>query len=479
MAGTFPESIALRVDPRTRRSGDGRSILGGAPLRLLRFSAAGAAAADRVLAADRGPRSPTEVAVARRLVDAGMAHPRPSEVPDLSVSLVVPVRDHAEDLGRLLDADPVPGATEVVVVDDGSADAGGLARAVEHRAAVLRHARSRGPGAARNTGWSSTSAELTVFLDADVVPTAGWLGPLLAHFSDPAVGIVAPRVRSRDVTGTVRERYETVGSPLDLGTEETRVTPRGRVSYVPTAALVCRRTVLEELGGFEESMRFGEDVDLVWRAVEAGWGVRYEPRSEVTHRPRPSWGALVRQRVAYGSTAAALDQRHPGAVAPVECNAWSLLAWVLAVCGGRTGMATGALTAAGSTAALVPKLRGRLDHPVRDAVVLAGGGTLRTGVWLGRAVWRAWLPLAVVGSLRSRRIRRATVAAAIVPAVLDGRDRGRPIDPIRWSVLHALDDAAYCAGVWQGVWQRRSVRCLAPRLSGIPGVTDRSGPRPR
>ena len=227
--------------------------------------------------------------------------------------------------------------------------------------------------------------------------------------------------------------------------------------------------MLDQLGGFEDAMRVGEDVDLVWRAVEAGWTIRYEPASSVSHRPRSSWAAWFRQRVTYGSAAADLDARHPGQVAPVECNAWSLLAWALAALGGPVGVAAGAITAVGSTAALVPKVRGRFDRPVRTAATLAGGGTLRVGEWLARAVWRAWLPIAVVGSVFSRRVRHVTVAAAVVPALIDRRARRPDVDRARWIFLHAVDDAAYCAGVWRGVIQRRSAALPRAQAVGHPG----------
>lgn len=478
MAEAFPEHIALVMDPGTRRSADGRSILGGAPVRLLRFNQAGAAAVDAVLAGEPIPPTGPQAQVARRLLDAGIAHPRPLRAPVLTVSVVVPVRDHLEELGCLLEALEVPAGGELIVVDDGSSDAAAVLRAVGDRGRVLRHERSQGPGAARDTGWRAAPGDVVAFLDADVEPAPGWLDPLLAHLADPAVGIVAPRVRSRRGP-TLLERYERHRSPLDLGDREALVVPRGFVSYVPTAALVCRRPVLESVDGFDPDMRVGEDVDLIWRAIEQGWTVRYEPTAEVLHRPRRSWAALVRQRASYGSAAAPLDHRHPGSVAPVEMNAWSLAAWLLATLGGVRGAVVGTAVGAGSALALAPKLRDRLDRPVRTALELGGGGTLQAGTWLGRAVWRAWLPLALLASLRSSRARRATVAAVVVPALLDRRRAGPDvgIDPVRWTALHALDQAAYCAGVWRGVLRSRSARVLLPRLSGIPGVTGRSGER--
>lgn len=475
MADRFPECIALALDASTRRSADGRSVLGGAPLRLLRFSEAGAAALDRVLAGGEVPPTGPDAAVARRLLDAGIAHPRPLATPSVMLSVVVPVRDHAAELGELLDhLTGLPERAEVIVVDDASADPCAVERVVAGRATVLRHDRSRGPGGARDTGWRAANGSVVAFVDADVVPGPDWLAPLLAHLVDPRVGMVAPRVRSRPGRSLL-ERYERHRSPLDLGDREALVVPRGRVSYVPTATVVCRRRLLEDLGGFDPTMRVGEDVDLVWRAVEAGWAVRYEPAAEVVHHPRRSWSALARQRMTYGSAAAPLDQRHPGDVAPVELNAWSLAAWVLVALGGRRGAVLGAGVATGSALALAPKLEGRLDRPVRSALELAGGGTLQAGTWLGRSVWRAWLPLALAASLPSRRVRRATIIAAVLPALADRHTTARhepvEVDPVRWTALHAADQAAYCAGVWRGAARAGSLRALRPRLSGIPGVT--------
>lgn len=478
MAERFPEHIALAPDPSTQRSTDGRTLLGGSPLRLLRLTDAGARAADRVLAGGAVPPNGAEALIARRLLDAGMAHPRPRVVPDLSVSIVVPVRDDPAGVATLLDA--VGGPSEVVVVDDGSSDRAALLDAVGGRAVVLHHDRPRGPGAARDAGWRAASGEVIAFVDADVVPSDGWLPRLLAHLADPQVGLVAPRVRSRPGP-SVLERYERHRSPLDLGPAEARVAPRSRVSYVPTAALVCRRRALEQLGGFDAALRVGEDVDLVWRAVADGWSVRYEPAAVVEHRPRATWAALVRQRMAYGSAAAPLDRRHPGDVAPVELNAWSLGAWALAAGGGPAGVATGTVVAVGSALGLVPRLRGRVDLPVPTALRLGGLGTLRAGPWLGRAVWRAWLPLALAAAIPSRRARRATVLAAVVPALLDRGgapgDQRADLDPLRWTVLHAADQAAYCAGMWRGVWRERRLGPLRPHLTGIPGLGEMSGRR--
>lgn len=472
MTEGLPESIALRLDDETRRSDAGRTLIGGSPLRLLRVSTTGAAIVDDLAGGRPVGPDPARQRVARRLLDSGLAHPVPNDHPDLGVSLVIPVRDQVDALGGLLDRLASTGA-EVIVVDDGSLDPAAIDRVVAGRAVVLRHGTSRGPGAARNTGWRTTATDLVAFVDADVTPSPGWLGPLVDHFADPAVAAVAPRVRGRRRSDRVLDRYEQHRSPLDLGARSARVVPGGRVSYVPTATVVFRRSVLAALDGFDEDLRAGEDVDLVWRAVASGRTVRYEPAVTVAHDNRPTWRQFVRQRMAYGGSAAALDARHPGAVAPVAVNDWSLAAWATTAVGGRAGALAGAVTAAGSAAALLPALRDRVDDPVVETVRLAGRGHLWAGRWLASATVRAWLPPAVAAAVVSSRARRALLAAATVPNLAEWWEERPDLDPLRWTAARIVDDAAYCAGVWRGCARERSVRALLPARVGVPGLTDR------
>src|SRR3989442_11063531 len=82
--------------------------------------------------------------------------------------------------------------------------------------------------------------------------------------------------------------YEAVSSPLDLGTREAVVRPRSPVAYVPTAALVVRRCVLETLSEFDEALPVGHDVDFIRRLLAPASTLRYEPRATARHPIRPS-----------------------------------------------------------------------------------------------------------------------------------------------------------------------------------------------
>jgi len=100
---------------------------------------------------------------------------------------------------------------------------------------------------------------------------------------------VAPRIVGLQEPENLVARYEAVRSSLDLGHREAPVVPYGTVSYVPSAAIICRRTALKDVGGFDETLKSGEDVDLCWRFIEAGARLRYEPIALVGTITAPSF----------------------------------------------------------------------------------------------------------------------------------------------------------------------------------------------
>ena len=313
----MPAGLRVVLDPATKLL-DERTLLGGWPARMLRLSPLGAEALQEI---DRAPlQSARSRLLARRLTDAGLAHPRPIGRAPTTVTVVIPVRDRSAELERCLAA--LGGSQPVVVVDDGSRDAASIAEiAAAHGARLLRRETNGGPGAARNTGLAhAIDAEVVVFLDSDCVPPPGWIDRLIGHLDDPLVAAVAPRIVPA-ACDTPARRYAAACSCLDLGRQEARVVPLGPVAYLPTAALVVRRSALLDISTgpavFDESMRYGEDVDLVWRLHEAGWRVRYDPSVEVRHVEPATWPALLARRFRYGTSAAPLAQRHPTATAPL------------------------------------------------------------------------------------------------------------------------------------------------------------------
>ena len=206
-------------------------------------------------------------------------------------------------------------------------------------------------------------------MDSDCVPPEGWLEPLLGHFDDPMVAAVAPRIVSPPARTNVLARYERIRSLLDQGTTPAPVRPGGRVSYVPSAAMVVRADIAEGPDLFDPSLRGGEDVDLVWRLHEAGWDVRYVPGSVVTHDGPADTLSIPRAPVFLRIDGRARSRRHHDDVRPVEISGWTLAVWAL-VLAGRPTMALTTLEA--SIAVLADRLSGLVRDPVAVATRIAG-----------------------------------------------------------------------------------------------------------
>ena len=505
----LPIDARLELDRSVRRIDGGSALIGGSPTRIIRLSAPGSRLVDRWVAGESIGEGVGARSLARRMLDYGFAHPRidltgdalsNSVVRAADVTVVIPVIGSGDALARTLTAlaGSVPKPAAIIVVDDGSApaDARHIAEvSVAAGAQVVRRVENGGPASARNQGLASVRTGLVAFVDCDVEPSPHWLRWLLPHFDDPTVGAVAPRIwsvaptdehsgehlgqrsgqrarRSRRLAGTgVIARYDQIRSPLDLGQEAARVAPRTRVSYVPTAAMIVRVDALVDVGLFDPELRFGEDVDLVWRLVEADWTIRYEPRATATHPSRAQFGSWLAQRFHYGTSAAPLAVRHPDELAPLTMSVWTASAWCLAALGYPKAGTAVALTAISQ---LPQRLTG-LEHPTTEAFRLAGGGTWAGWRPLASAVTRTWWPAAVGASILSKRARRALVFAVAAPALIDWWTSDRAVDPLRFVALHLADDLAYGAGVWAGCMRERTAEPLRPDLKSWPGRSDITG----
>ncbi len=204
----LPPGFGLVLDPATRRLDGGRVLVGGAPLRLLRLTPAGARVVDELAAGGRPVRASAGVDAAWPGACSTPAWPsparprRPGRRPT-SPSSCPPAPAPAKwPRPRRPSVRSARSSWSTTALFPRSPPRAG--RSPPGGAVLVRHDRPRGPAAARNAGWRRASTALIAFVDADCEPPPGWLEALLPHFADPTVAGVAPRVISASRAGLPR-----------------------------------------------------------------------------------------------------------------------------------------------------------------------------------------------------------------------------------------------------------------------------------
>jgi N-acetylglucosaminyl-diphospho-decaprenol L-rhamnosyltransferase len=240
----------------------------------------------------------------------------------VKVAAVIVSHGHPQELTTSLPA-LRPQVDELVVIAN---IPGSVSEGVEavHNDAPL------GFGANLNKGIALTSAELVVSSNPDAVAEPEAVATLRRFMeAHPRCGIAGPQMIFPDGRWQPsRRRFPTVIGTVVRRTPLRLVVPQRRHFHldetppsVPVEAdwmlggfLMLRRSMLEELGGFDEGFRlYGEDIDLAYRAMRAGWERWYVPESVVRHEHKAEtdkrW--LTRRTLWHWAGIARFVRKHP------------------------------------------------------------------------------------------------------------------------------------------------------------------------
>lgn len=446
--------MKLQPDRQWFRSANGKHLLAGSPLMSFAVTDAGARILDVI---EKGSSLPDgHESLTRRLLATGSAHPvsvTPANSQDITVVIPAFVRNDAEREQLELITQALHGL-KIVIVDDHSPQE--LHIPGVH---IIRNSENQGPANSRNTGLDHVETKYVAFVDVDTVVTSSQLQELAGYLADEQLSFVAPRMKTEPLDDFIHE-YESVHSPLDLGDAPALVRPLSRVSYVPTAVLVARTESVLQLGAFDDSMRQGEDVDLIWRAVESGNMCRYVPSIECQHQPRQTIRALLKQRFGYGSSAAFLDKRHPFTASPLRTHLFLLLPALALISGNLFSFFL--LLPCAVIYFLITLRSTRLSLPDRLRVIFLG---FRSTLSLtAQAITRAWWPLFLIAGFFNVYPAAMLTFSVLVPPIF-GLMRRKSSYPLRYIAVRSLENAMYGLGVWKSVIQTRNVRCLVPVIT--------------
>jgi Glycosyl transferase family group 2 len=173
---------------------------------------------------------------------------------------------------------------------------------------VVRAIAERSPAHARNAGAATAQNDWILFLDSDCLVHHGLLDAYFALPVSEDVGALAGEVLAAPAADTLAARY---GAARGFLSQEAHL----RHPYRPRAVaanLLVRRAAFEQVGGFYEGVRAGEDTDFSWRIQAAGWRLELRSEASVEHRYRTTLRDLRSQWRGYAAGRAWLARRYDG-----------------------------------------------------------------------------------------------------------------------------------------------------------------------
>ncbi len=150
----------------------------------------------------------------------------------------------------------------------------------------IRTSQPVGAGEARNMGISSASSSHLIFIDADCVAKSGWLETLNKKLLE-GWQVIGGGVKSPD------DNFWLLVYNLSMFHEQLWTQKRNTHRYLPTLNLAVKREVIDDVGGLNEALMRGQDIEWTLRMSRAGYSLLFEPEAVVEHRPpRVSFEAL-------------------------------------------------------------------------------------------------------------------------------------------------------------------------------------------
>jgi GT2 family glycosyltransferase len=227
------------------------------------------------------------------------------------VSVIVPFSGSSSELAQLLqslEALDRLGDDELIVVDNRRPAALPSKTTPPERIRLHEANAIASPAFARNAGARLASSEWLVFIDADTRPRPGLLD---AYFSPPPAkdtAVLAGGILDVATNSTLVARHDVARHRMS----QENTLRRDGLPYAQTANCAVRRAAFNDVGGFDDLARTGEDADLCFRLQGAGWKLEERPSASVEHRARRTLRACLAQNVLHGSGVGWLDRRWPG-----------------------------------------------------------------------------------------------------------------------------------------------------------------------
>ncbi len=391
--------------------------------------------------------------------------------PLATVSVVIPVRNRAAEiklcLESLLEVAYPKEKLQIVVVDDASEDET-VDVVSRFPVRVERMTKRQGASACRNRGARQADGETLLFVDSDCVVDSMWLLEITSVFEDPQVGAAGGLVDSYDDTEPL-DRYEKVKSPLQVEIRCNDSTLKSKFFYLPSCNFAVRRELFLKVGGFNEALEVGEDVDLCWRIMDSNRSIEFRPSARVLHRHRNRLRAFCMRRFEYGTSEPLLQALHPArrktfALLPAAVCFWLLL--ITALFAEPVAAAFAAVTALGDAVMRRRSVRDMgIPVPLMQVLVAVFRSYFSFMYQICSFVSRYYLIIATLLAPAFPVAAAAIWLAHLGVGTIEFSSRKPHINILYFLGIFSLEQLSYQSGVWFGCFREKFFSPVFPGLS--------------
>lgn len=235
------------------------------------------------------------------------------------VSVIMPVRNeqrHLAEAVRHVLAQDYPGGIEVVLAvgpsSDGTREIAERIAAADHRVTVLASPSGLIPSAS-NLAIKASRHPVVARVDGHALIPPGYLKEAVQTLADTGADNVGGVMAAVGVTPFEQAVAWAMTSPAGVG--QACFHTGGQAGPTDSVYLgVYRRAALERVGGYDEGYLRAEDWELNHRIRQAGGLIWFQPRLQVTYRPRATVAALATQYFHYGRWRRVVSRQHPGTI---------------------------------------------------------------------------------------------------------------------------------------------------------------------
>ncbi len=211
---------------------------------------------------------------------------------------------------------------EVIVVDNNSSDgSAGMVRKNFPAVKLIANQKNIGFGAANNQGAEAAENDFLFFLNSDIIIKEDIFSPALKVFAQSShLGILAPLLLLPN-NQPQPYAYGSFPSLLRLAKQKIISSPKVKlaanqsqiVDWVSGAAMAVRKKVFAQIGGFDQNFfMYFEDIDLCWRARQAGWLTGVCPFFSLIHFGGQAGGGRKQRKKHYYQSQDYFFRKHYG-----------------------------------------------------------------------------------------------------------------------------------------------------------------------